>query len=315
MGEGKGLYTLLVAWCALALYFPALKWRASRRLPFMLLLAAVVLLAPLLVSPEQRIARFMTSLLAVLMVFKMWALHLAAKRGDRPDARQMLGFAVNPFFLVWARRGAERQPTRKQVFIDFVIADLNVIIGALVTLMIIRASWPPGVFLIQHTLILTGLMWTAIAWMSVSVAITRLCGGYCVSAHDRPWLARTPADWWRRYNRLIGSFLHECVFKVVGGRRHPVRGTLVAFAVSGVLHEYIFWLAAGRSPGLQMVFFMLQGAAVAATLRVRPKGASAVVWTGATFIFFALSSVIFMASFHHFLPVYLHGLPGWLAAY
>ena len=50
--------------------------------------------------------------------------------------------------------------------------------------------------------------------------------------------------------------LHEDVFKPLGGLRSPVRATLGTFAVSAVLHEFIFWIAVGLyviNAGLVMV--------------------------------------------------------------
>jgi hypothetical protein len=53
-------------------------------------------------------------------------------------------------------------------------------------------------------------------------------------------------------------------------RTRPVRATIVTFLVSGVIHEYVFDLAAGRVLGSQMLFFTIHGLAVVATLRLRP---------------------------------------------
>ena len=55
-------------------------------------------------------------------------------------------------------------------------------------------------------------------------------------------------------------------------RGGPVFATLAVFAVSGLMHEYVFGVATGRVQGWQMLFFMVQGCAAAATLRVRPTG-------------------------------------------
>ena len=99
------------------------------------------------------------------------------------------------------------------------------------------------------------------------------------------------------------------------GLRHPLRSTLAVFAVSGLLHEYLFWMAIGRGAGLQMSFFLLQGVAVAATLRVKPTRATASLGWLATFAFNGVSSVWFFASIALMLPIYPDGLPAWLRAW
>src|SRR6185503_6456938 len=55
---------------------------------------------------------------------------------------------------------------------------------------------------------------------------------------DNPLASRTPSEFWgRRWNTWVNHMLYRYVFMPSGGRRHPVRGTLAAFTVSGVFHE------------------------------------------------------------------------------
>ncbi len=121
---------------------------------------------------------------------------------------------------------------------------------------------------------------------------------------DNPFASRTPADFWKRYNRPTQQFFHEDVFKPLGGRRAPIRGTLATFAVSAAVHEYIFDVAVGRFQGYQTAFFLVQGVAVAATLRVRPRGPAAVAWVAATFAFNLATSALFFASVGEVVPFY-----------
>jgi D-alanyl-lipoteichoic acid acyltransferase DltB (MBOAT superfamily) len=132
---------------------------------------------------------------------------------------------------------------------------------------------------------------------------------------DNPFLARTPADFWRRYNRPAQQFLYEDVFKPVGGLRSPIRAVLLTFAVSALIHEYVFGISIGRVQAYQTSFFLLQGFAVAATARVRPQGWRALPWTTATFAFNLASSVLFFASVESLVPFYARGLPACLAAW
>jgi hypothetical protein len=68
-------------------------------------------------------------------------------------------------------------------------------------------------------------------------ALWWLSGGVARDYMDNPFVARTPADFWRRYNRPMQQFFWEDIFKPVGGLRAPVRATLWVFAVSAVIHE------------------------------------------------------------------------------
>ena len=89
---------------------------------------------------------------------------------------------------------------------------------------------------------------------------------------DRPYLARTPADFWRRYNRNMQQVFLEDVLKPLGDRLGRSGKIMIVFSLSATLHEYVFGIATGRVQGYQTAFFLLQGIAVAGTTRVRPRG-------------------------------------------
>jgi D-alanyl-lipoteichoic acid acyltransferase DltB (MBOAT superfamily) len=157
------------------------------------------------------------------------------------------------------------------------------------------------------------VIFATVLWLLRSaIAIVRLAGGVMRDFSDGPLLARTPADFWRRYNRVFHQYFYENVFKRAGGRRSPAAATMLIFAISGLIHEYVFGLGIGRLQGFQMAFFLLEGAAVAATLRVRPKRpATVAVAITATLAFNALVSFFFFLSFHAIVPLYANPLPWW----
>ena len=64
----------------------------------------------------------------------------------------------------------------------------------------------------------------------------------------------------------FGTFLMSMCFAPPGGRGGPSFATLIVFALSGLIHEYVFGVATGQVQGWQMLFFMVQGCAAAATL-------------------------------------------------
>ena len=272
-------------------------------------------LLPLLVPPDLKLARFVVALFVLLMTFKMWDLHVGATKGSRPNFPEFLGFLANLFFLVWRKRGIEPQPTMPKNLLDLVRGIFTSVAAAGALYLLGEIDWSAYPFLLEHALIAVTLFAFGAAQFTIFVALVRLLGGYIVDANDMPIAARTPADFWRRYNRLVGQFLYEDFFKPMQGRRHPVRATLGVFAISGLIHEYLFWMAVSRSAGLQLLFFMLQGCAVALTLRIKPLGWQAIPWGLGTFTFSILTSVFFFASVHHALSIYQNGLPGWLSAW
>ena len=83
---------------------------------------------------------------------------------------------------------------------------------------------------------------------------------------NNPFGSLTPGDFWaRRWNTAVSHLLHRYVFLPAGGRRHPTRGVMAAFAVSGVFHELIFDIGTLKFNGGMLAFFTLQGGLVAAT--------------------------------------------------
>jgi hypothetical protein len=60
----------------------------------------------------------------------------------------------------------------------------------------------------------------------------------------------------------------------------------------------------GRHLGYQIAFFMTQGLAATATMRLRPRGYRAVVWWAATLVFNIGTSALFLASLDEVVPFY-----------
>jgi hypothetical protein len=100
------------------------------------------------------------------------------------------------------------------------------------------------------------------------------------------------------------AVFRDDVFRTLGELRAPVRATLGTFAVSAALHEYLFDLAVGRVQGYQAAFFLVQGLAVAATRKARPRGWQAAPWVAGTVAFNLATSALFFASLDEVVPFY-----------
>ena len=137
--------------------------------------------------------------------------------------------------------------------------------------------------------------------------LCRLMGSNVIDFARHPVLARTPADFWRRYNREAGQFLYADVYHPLGGVHRPIAGILAVFAVNGALHEYLAVVMTGAVAGYQTAFFLLQGAAVALTWRWRPRGVLALCSWACTLAFMLVTSVLFFESADQFIDWYSRG--------
>ncbi len=301
----------IAAACAL-LFHPSLLLPKWLRLAATLVLASITVVAPMLVPVERPVGRFLSAVFAMMMVFKMIELCRLHAAGLRLTWGQHWRFVANVCSLSWHALARAPRPLPGQNS-QHLLQGLAGMLGAILAMTAVHSLALP--YWLEHGLIAVCLMGFVIFELEVLVAITRLLGGPIIDPNDRPWLAVTPADFWRRYNRIIGRFLHDNVFRPTDGKHHPARATLLAFAASGLMHEYVFWIAIERSAGLQMLFFMVQGIGVVLTARIKPRGAAVVAWRLGTWGFMLLTSVVFFASFHHMFPIYGNRLPAWLAGW
>uniref|UniRef100_A0A0D9VFN2 Wax synthase domain-containing protein n=1 Tax=Leersia perrieri TaxID=77586 RepID=A0A0D9VFN2_9ORYZ len=83
---------------------------------------------------------------------------------------------------------------------------------------------------------------------------------------DRPYLASSLQDFWgRRWNLMVPAILRPSVYRPVRSRLGVAAGVLVAFLVSGIMHEVMFFYIMWRPPsGEVTAFFLLHGACTAA---------------------------------------------------
>jgi hypothetical protein len=306
------LLAVTAAFLASAAFSVALGWGGRPRLAALLGLAFPVLLSPLLIPAAAPLLRFLAAVASAVLLAKLYDLHLGVYRGSKPTLRTFLGFLLNPFSVVLRRLGGERRPTARENVAHLARAAAGLVIGGAILVWLFRLDWDGQPFALEHSAKVAGFYLALLPAAGAAVAVWRLFGGAARDSMDRPLLARTPADFWRRYNRPMQQFFYEDIFKPVGGIGFPVRATLVVFAVSAVIHEYVFGIAVGRVQGYQTAFFTIQGCAVAATLRTKPKRASAIPWLVGTLVFNLASSVLFFASMNGVFRFYSRGLPAWL---
>ena len=304
---------MVFAFISAAVFHTALRADRRRRLVVLGALHLPLAFSTTLVWSEGPVLRFVAALHAAMLMVKLYDLHVGAAYGSVPSLGRTLLFLMDGFRFVERRVGPEADRHIQPRHLLQAAASLGV--AAIALWYVSRIDWRDHPFLLEHTAKVLPLCFAMFSALALAIALCRLAGARILDFSHNPWIARTPAEFWRRYNLVLGQFFHEDVFRTAGGRRAPVRATLVTFAVSGVLHEALFTLAIGRIQGYQLAFFLLQGAAVAATLRLRPRGWKGVIGVAMTLSFNVVSSVLFFASAHALLPVYQRGLPDWLTAW
>ena len=73
-------------------------------------------------------------------------------------------------------------------------------------------------------------------WSDVAIGLARCCGRVVPENFDRPWLARDPADFWRRWHVSLGLWLRDYVYIPLGGRRRRALNVVLTFLVSAAWH-------------------------------------------------------------------------------
>lgn len=184
-------------------------------------------------------------------------------------------------------------------------------------------SWRPWEvsFILDHVLKLVELYLIVGGGVDAGLSIMRLAGFRVKDVLDWPVLARSPADFWRRYNTMVHDWTALYLFRSLGGFGRPDLAILAVFVMSGFIHEYVFTGASFGGLGYQMAFFLWQGVGVIATsglarkrLRKRRQHrgtrkepvsrARLVLLTAAQILFVLATSVLFLASFEKSIPLH-----------
>jgi len=292
----------LIAFLVAVCFGLTLRWGFLWRGVALTTSVAVILLLPLIVPADYSIIRAAVVLICVFTVLKLCDVHWASQLTGPPSRQAYLAFIVNFFTLVQRKLANEVQPPPRQNLLCLSRGIVISLVSLVACLHIWRIDFTKIPFAAEHVIKTFSFMALVYGTTAIATSIWRLPGWRARAHLHNFFLAQTPAEFWRRYSRVIGQFLYEDVFKRVGGRRAPVRATLLVFALSGLIHEYAFGIVTQKLQGYQMAFFMIQGLAVVATQSIKPQGRSAVLWTISTIAFNLATSVLFFASLNQFWP-------------
>jgi hypothetical protein len=86
------------------------------------------------------------------------------------------------------------------------------------------------------------------------------------SSHEHPWRSHTLAEFWgQRWNQLFSDWFRQVCFRPLRGM--PSLGLVIAFAVSGVIHELLvnvpLWFVFGTNLfGSMCLYFLIQAGGI-----------------------------------------------------
>jgi len=310
------LVAVAVAYAAAVLFFFArtlTMW--PRSMAFALLSVLVLGGAPMTIHGHVLI-RCALAIAMIIFVMHMWDLHLDFGRASRlrlkdyavwlgdygwSVARVANGYGVE---LSWTQRGRDAA-----YYLGGLCLVSVLVAGAF------RVDWQGHSFWLEHAAKSIYLSAWCVWAYNANTALWRLAGGPAALftvAEKNVLGAHSPAEFWRRWNRPMYRWLLENVYKPLGGRQYLYLTGLVTFALSGLLHEYLYAVTFRCVSGYFLVFFLLQGVAALLTRRVQPAGPRVIPAIGLTFAFNLLSSVLLFLPINERLPVYVNAVPKWL---
>jgi hypothetical protein len=266
--------------------------------------SVVVALCPSLIPTSSNPLRFVATLFAITLLVKLYDLFQEPRLAGRLGFWPYLAYLPNGFWLVLRREPSQVPRARdvRRLAGMFLASCISLVLGVGLW----RQEWSAVPFAFEHALKASTVV-LAVALIGNGLAAAyRLVGGQALDPMGNLVAARTPADFWRRWNRPAQHFLSEYAFLPTGGLRRAARAIPVTFGASGLVHEYVFGIATGQFQGCQILFFAIQGCAVLATMRLRTP--VRFVWLGiaGTLAFNLSTSLLFFRSVDAVLPFYAH---------
>lgn len=284
--------------------FPILRLSRRIRACGLALLAAVVFLAPILVPLPYTALRLVASLGSITVGVKLYDLFWAVETGPPPRMWEFLTYLPNICDLVLRQHGARKHRARGTDVLRLCGLIPVTLVCGVIAIAAWRFDWRAVHWMIQYCVKVIAVCAVIQFGSNIIASSWRLIGVPAMDFSGWFFAAATPAEFWRRWNRPAGEFLHRYVYLPAGGRRHSARAVMATFAVNGVLHEYVADIAAGRVLGYAVVFFLLQGAATAATMRLRPRGWPRLLGIALTLAFNLATGLLFVAGVNAVLPFY-----------
>jgi predicted DCC family thiol-disulfide oxidoreductase YuxK len=201
---------------------------------------------------------------AIFFGCKWLTLGNTVQRAGRPCP-----FRAAAYLLAWPGMSAARflspnlaAPCSRLVMVkSAALAVARILLGALLLFAVARRAGEPilagcvgmlGMIFILHF----GLFDLAsIGWRALRVDAPPIM--------NRPLRSTSVSEFWgRRWNAAFNDLAVRLVFRPIARTTGPAAATLIAFAVSGLIHELVISLPAGSGFGLPTAYFLVQGLGV-----------------------------------------------------
>jgi hypothetical protein len=312
---------IFTAYTVAVVVWPLLKCRGRANLLGCVLATGGISLCPALIPPEQIMARAICCLLSIDPIFRVLDYARQVRMGFVSSVtwRAYLTFLIPVPFLLTVF--GEKQRSQRPVHFERTDAarlPVNLFIMAMVVFLCLqshRVALLRESFLLDHLSKLLLFTVFAEAASQVQLVVEHLIGFDAVPIIDHAYLARTPAEFWFRYNQRVRHWLHANVFVPSGGRRSPPTGIVAVFLVSALFHEFFFALATSRLDGYQFAFFMLQAPVVIASPQLKQlaerSAGGRFAARGFTWLWFAVTSLLFFHGLNRVFPFVYASRP-WL---
>ncbi len=307
------LLTVAVGYTTAILFFYARRLEARSRAAILVVLGSLVLGSAVFLHTDMQPIRWTAALVLVIFLLHMWDLHLDPRRDSRLRLRGYMIFLADYAWSV-ARSGDDYGTglslRRRALDAGRYVAAFCLVSAA--TVAVFRIDWTTWPLLLEHAAKSTCLgAWLVCAFQTNTV-LWRLAGAPAAFFMTSNVLgAYSPADFWRRWNRPMHRWLLENVFRPLGRWRCPRVAMIATFAVSGLLHEYLFAVALRRVTGYVTAFFLLQGVAALVTRRFKPTGWLVLPAVVGTFTFNTVATVLLFIPVNERVPFYVNDVPRW----
>ena len=308
------LVAVVIGYAAAVLFFFArIRGTWPRSIAFVLLGVVVLGGAPM-TAHGLMVIRCGLAMVPVILILHMWDLHVDPGRVSRLTLRKYAvllpdyGWSVTRVAEGYGVGLSLRQRARDAVYYGAGLCLVSVLVTGT-----FRVEWYRYPFWLEHA-VKSVCLGAWIIWaFNANTALWRLAGAPAALFTVKNVLgAYSPAEFWRRWNVPMYRWCLENVYKPAGGCRRPHVAGLAAFAVSGLLHEYLYAVIFGRVTGYMLAFFLLQGVAVSLTRGGKHKGPLVVPGSILTFAFNTCSTVLLFLPINERMPFYVNDVPKWL---
>jgi hypothetical protein len=270
---------------------------------------AVIACSALVFFEEHRVLRALTFICGGLLGLRVYSYCLAGTPRGLADFLRFLSVGLlSPHLVYSAARPTAPRASLPRELLRMTVAAGTVAITSWLALQLIFEGPGRHGWLVNHLILVVGFVIVMTAFGQINLGLWHMMGLHVRPVMDRIWLARTPADFWRRWSWPIHLWLYRYIYLPCGGRRRAVGAVLAVFAFSGLLHEAIAFVAIGRITGHQSAFFGVSAAGVLASPLLESIGrcgvAGEVLMRLVTLVFLVASAAFMFVTVDAVIPLY-----------